>query len=71
MHLKQNVVNFIIRLATIATGLLGLAYVIVPRTVHRYELHFVSTPREPSQRTIWVYRFLGIGLITISISHIV
>lgn len=71
MHLKQNAVNFIIQLAAIATGLLGLAYIIAPRAVHRYELKFASTSDEPSQRMIWVYRFLGIGLITISISHIV
>lgn len=55
-------------------ALLGVAYILVPRSIYHFGLDPLrdtrSDPSEPSNAMIWLYRFVGVCLVVMGVSYL-
>lgn len=74
--LKFNVrelfsVYMLVQILAIGTIFLGIAYVVVPRTMDECNVGVLRDPgTELPDMAVWWYRVLGIGLVSIGLSHL-
>ena len=63
-------------LAGVGFALLGVAYLFVPHSIYHFDfgLGFLrdtqSEPSEPSKEMMWVYRFIGVCFLVMSVSYL-
>lgn len=63
--------SVLIQLAALGTALLGAVYIVIPRKMHPYSLRYGRSNDPPISKTeVWLYRFLGIGLVAIGLPRL-
>lgn len=66
--------NKLVQLAGVGFALLGVAYILIPQSIHHFGLDSLrdtqSESSEPSNAMMWLYRFIGICLVVMSLSYL-
>ena len=61
-------------LAGIGFALLGVAYLSVPKSIYHFGLDSLGSTQsessQPSNATMWVFRYIGACLVVVSISYL-
>ncbi|WP_245781339.1 hypothetical protein [Halopelagius inordinatus] len=64
----------LVQFAGVGFAVLGVAYVALPRRVHRFGFDFLRGSRsegsEPSRAVVWAYRFIGVCLVALGLSYL-
>lgn len=67
-------VNRLDLFAGVGFALLGVAYLFIPNTIYHFGLDFIrdteSEPSEPSNAMMWIYRFIGVCFVVMSVSYL-
>ncbi len=63
--------GILLQIAAVVSVVLGLAYIAVPQTMHRFDLRYLrGNSSKLSKKEVWLYRLVGMALIVLMLSRL-